>query len=140
MLLHPRDSGHKLVPRDKGRRARSSGLPTDLLAQSARRLYVLCLLYAFIFFMAAIVPQLLYGPARALLFTKAAHWAPAAISIVVALVVAALTRLPGIPLSQVMRIGLLFEVVSSFGIAASEFLDRIPDDFKTNYIGLSWVA
>ncbi|HEU4930341.1 MAG TPA: serine/threonine-protein kinase [Candidatus Krumholzibacteria bacterium] len=43
------------------------------------------------------------------------------------------------PLAGVMYIGLGFEVVSSFGIAAAEFLD--PTELDANMrIGLSWVA
>ena len=42
-----------------GRPGISSGFPTDLLGQSAGRLRVLALLYAFVFFMAGIFPALL---------------------------------------------------------------------------------
>jgi hypothetical protein len=51
-LMHP-DAG------DPGDRGISSGFPADLLRQSAGRLRVLALLYAFVFFMAGIFPALL---------------------------------------------------------------------------------
>jgi serine/threonine-protein kinase len=132
------DSGEKLFLRDEGRRARASGLPADLLARSARRLQVLALLYAFIFFMAGIFPALLNPRDRAL-FANFSFWAPAAISIVVALLVAGLTRSPRVPLSWVTYIGLGFQVVSCFGIAAAEFLDPTALDANQS-VGLSWVA
>ena len=42
--------------RDPTARAISSGFPVDLLSQSAGRLRVLALLYAFVFFMAGVFP------------------------------------------------------------------------------------
>jgi hypothetical protein len=58
----------------------------------------------------------------------------------VALLVAALTIHPRTSLGVVMVIGLGFEVVSSFGIAAAEFLDPAGLDFNAQRVGLSWVA
>ena len=134
----PPGSGDRLFLRDEGRRAHASGLPSDLLAQSARRLRVLALLYAVVFFMAGIFPALLLSPAH--FFSAFVQWGPATIAISVALVVAALTRIPRIPLKVVMHIGLAFEVVSSFGIAGAEFLDPSAINFNANWVGLSWVA
>src|SRR5262245_17365091 len=111
-----------LLLRDEGLRGRDSGLPTDLLSQSARRLRILAILYAFVFFMARYFPTLLwFGPLA--LFSSFPGWVPGAISIAIALVVAALTSHPRISVAAVMVIGLGFEVVSSYGIAAAEFLD-----------------
>src|SRR5258705_9274744 len=134
------DSGDKLFNRDEGRRGRASGLPSDLVAQSARRLRVLALLYAFIFFMAGIFPMLLSAGDREYFFSQPMHWIPGTISIAVGLLVAGLTWNPRIPLRGVMQIGLVFEVVSSFGIAAAEFLDPLAIDFNAHWVGLSWVA
>jgi serine/threonine-protein kinase len=39
-----------------------------------------------------------------------------------------------------MNIGLAFEIVSSYGIAAAEFLDPTGIDFNAGRVGLSWVA
>src|SRR4051812_6530818 len=50
-LMHPDG-------RDSAARGISSGFPADLLSQSAGRLRVLALLYAFVFFMAGIFPAL----------------------------------------------------------------------------------
>ena len=126
--------------RDEGLRGRDSGLPTDLLSQSARRLRILALLYAFLFFMAAYFPALLFSEHRAQLFSSAITWAPGVISIAIALVVAALTSNPGISVRVVMLIGHLFQVASSYGIAAAEFLDPASLDFNASFVGLSWVS
>jgi hypothetical protein len=133
-------SGAKLFLRDEGRRGHASGFPADVLAQSARRLRVLCLLYAFVFFMSRFFTALFFPEGRADLLSGPAEWAPGAVAIAVALVVAALTRIPQIPLPWVMHIGLGFEVVGSYGIAAAEFSDPSTIDFNTRFLGLSWVA
>ncbi len=54
-LMHPDARGGTA-------RAISSGFPVDLLNQSAGRLRVLALLYAFVFFMAGIFPALCSRP------------------------------------------------------------------------------
>jgi eukaryotic-like serine/threonine-protein kinase len=135
----------RLVPLP-GRRARTAssrvstvGLPIDLLRQSATRLRTLALLYAFVFFMAGFFPALLFPADRARLFESSIQWGPGVAAIAVALLVAAVIRSPRVPLPVVMHIGLAFEVVSSYGIAAAEFLDpRILE--HNSWIGLSWVA
>jgi len=138
--LNASDFKESLFFRDEGLRGRDSGLPPDLLSQSARRLRVLALLYAFVFFMAAYFPALLFPEHRAHIFSSLVSWAPGVISIAIALVVAALTSNPRISVRVVMLIGLGFEVASSYGIAAAEFLDPIALNFNARWVGLSWVA
>src|SRR4030095_10681637 len=104
------------------------------------RLRVLALLYAFVFFMAAYFPALLFSEQRAHIFSSFVSWAPGVISIAVALVVATLTNSPRITVRVVMLIGLGFEVASSYGIAAAEFLDPIALNFNAQWVGCSWVA
>ena len=133
-------SGDKLFLRDEGRRARASGLPADVLVQSAERLRILALLYAFMFFMAGVFPALLSSTDRARFFSAPIQWAPGAISIAVALSVAAVARMPSMAPRAILSIGLVFEVVSSFGIAAAEYLTRAKFDFDSEGPGLSWVA
>jgi eukaryotic-like serine/threonine-protein kinase len=134
------DSGETLFLPDEGRRARASGLPSDVVAQSARRLRILALLYASVFFLAAYFPSLLSRAARADLFSSFTVWGPGAISIAVALVVAVLSRSPPVPLRLIGYIGLGFQVASSFGIAAAEFLAPNVIDVNARWVGLSWVA
>src|SRR5688572_14306341 len=121
-------------------RAMSSGLPVDLISQSAGRLRILALLYAFVFFMAGILPSLLLPRDRARFFLGFMHWGPGVISIVVALLVAAVIRSGRLPLPTAMNIGLAFEIVSSYGIAAAEFGDPQGLQMHRGYLGLSWVA
>jgi len=118
-----------------------SGLATHLITQAAIRLKILALLYAFTFFMAAFLPPLLFPVERAQLFSSPTLWAPGVISIAVALLVSAVTRHPRMPLRAVMKLGLAFEVVSSYGIATAEFLDPMSLNLDGHlWMGLSWVA
>jgi hypothetical protein len=132
-------SGETLFFRDEGRREHASGPPPDLIARSARRLRTLALLYAFVFFMAGVFPALPDPETRATFLSRFILWGPGAISIALALLVAGVTHRPRLPLSWVMTIGLGFEVVSSFGIAAAEFGD-ISGFTADSRVGLSWVA
>ena len=60
--------------------------------------------------------------------------------IVVALLVAAVIRSPRLPLPAAMTIGLAFEIVSSYAIAAAEFGDPMGLEMHQGFMGLSWVA
>ena len=117
-----------------------SGLPADLLSQSAARLRILALLYAFVFFMAGIVPAVLYEKDRIQFVARPLMWAPGVLGIAVALVVAAVIRSGRFPLATAMRIGLVFEIVSSYAIAAAEFADPVQLETHRGFLGLSWVA
>src|SRR6267378_502432 len=132
-LMHP-------DARDPTARAISSGFPVDLLSQSAGRLRVLALLYAFVFFMAGIFPSLLFPSERARFLGSVLQWGPGVIGIVVALLVAAVIRSPRVPLSTVMNLGLAFEIASSYAIAAAEFGDPMDIEMHRGLLGLSWVA
>ena len=117
----------------------SRSLSPDLLSQSVRRLRVLVLLYAFTFFMAGFVPNLVSAADRAMFFSHPEHWAPGVLSIAVALVMWALTYSKRLPLPLLMTLGLCFEVASSYGIALAEYLE--PTRLNMNgWIGLSWVG
>src|SRR6266699_2178434 len=132
-LMHP-------DARDPTARAISSGFPLDLLSQSAGRLRVLALLYAFVFFMAGIFPALLFKDERARFLGSFLQWGPGVIAIVVALLVAAVIRSARLPLPTAMNIGLAFEIASSYAIAAAEFADPMGLEMHNGMIGLSWVA
>jgi len=132
-LVHP-------DARDPTARAVSSGFPVDLLSQSAGRLRVLALLYAFVFFMAGVFPALLLPDERARFLGSFLQWGPSVIGIVVALLVAAVIRSPRVPLPTVMNLGLAFEIASSYAIAAAEFADPMEIEMHRGFLGLSWVA
>ena len=132
-----------LMPPDAGgptARASSAGFPDDLLSQSAERLRVLALLYAFVFFMAGIFPALLFPGDRARFLGSFVQWGPGVIGIVVAVLVAAVIRSPRVPVRTAMNLGVIFEIVSSYAIAAAEFADPRALETHRGMLGLSWVA
>jgi eukaryotic-like serine/threonine-protein kinase len=118
----------------------TTGLPPDLLNRVATRLQILAWLYAFTFFMAAFVPRLLVPSWRTFLFERAVNWAPGVIAITVAVLVAVAIRMAPVRPAALTVLALVFEVVSSYGIAAAEFLDPQGLHVGTSWIGLSWVA
>ena len=122
------------------RRTQLAGLPPDLLAQSARRLRVGALLYAFVFFMSDPFPAILFPEDRARYLSSLLRWAPSFISITAALVVVALTWSRRVPLARILILGLVFEVIGSFGIATAQFLDVSKWPAEPPWAGLSWVA
>jgi serine/threonine-protein kinase len=130
-------------PGDPEAQKSSQSLPADLLREGAWRLRVLALLYAFVFFMAGIFPMLVVPSDRAQLFSSVIQWGPSVIAVVMGLLVAALLHGHRVSISAAMKIGLVFEVASSYAIAMSEFIDPRalaagrPEDV---YHGLSWVA
>ncbi len=133
-MLQPRGGSQTSAP------GRTTGaLSPELLSQSASRLRTLALLYAFTFFMAAIFPNLMSQQGRAFFFGNPENWVPTFASIAVALVVAGFAMSSRVPLSIVMNVGLVFEVVSCYGIALAEYLEPTRLNFN-GWIGLSWVA
>ena len=118
----------------------ATGLPPDLLAQAARRLRAVSLLYAFVFLMANPLPALLFPPERAAFLASPLRWLPSTLSIAMALAVAALTWSRRIDVRTVLTMGLVFEVVGSFGIAAAQYLDPARYSTQPPWAGLSWVA
>jgi hypothetical protein len=126
--------------RDPTARGISSGFPVDLLSQSAARLRILALLYAFVFFMGGILPALLIPGDRARFLGSFVQWGPSVTGIVVALLVAAVIRSPRLPLPTAMNMGLAFEIASSYAIAAAEFADPMGLEMHRGFLGLSWVA
>jgi serine/threonine-protein kinase len=127
-----------------GRDSRSPIQPTaalspELLEESARRLRVLAFLYAFTFFMAGMLPNLVSAMERSHFLRETTHWVPGVASISLALVVAAVARSTRVSLTTVFNVGLMFEIVSCYGIAIAEYIE--PSRLNANgWIGLSWVA
>src|SRR6476661_1230472 len=87
-----------------------------------------------VFFM-TLFPTLLLPQQRARMLGSFVVWGPGAISIAVALSVAALIRSARMPLSVKANIGLAFEVAASYGIAAAEFLDPLSLAVKGSWTG-----
>ena len=118
-------------PRRSAAGRATTPFPTDLMNQGARRLQALALLYAFTFFMSALFPSLLFRSEREILFEGPIHWAPAVISILVSLSVVAVLRTAHLPARTVMAVSLIFEIVSSYGIATAEFMQPVGPDRRS---------
>jgi eukaryotic-like serine/threonine-protein kinase len=137
----PSSSETLLRPQTRARPAtgQTRGLSTEIIGQSARRLRILALVYAFVFFMSAFMGNLFFAEARAEMLANPGYWLPDILSIAMALLVAALTLTKKVPLSLVMNFGLAFLVTSNYGIAISEFINPERLD-RFGWVGLSWVA
>jgi serine/threonine-protein kinase len=118
----------------------TTGLPTDLVNQATARLRALALLYAFTFFMAAFFPALIMPAHRHMMFASAINWLPAAASIALGLAVAWIVGARRLQPRALTATALAFEVASSYGIAAAEFVQPTGLNFTGTWIGLSWVA
>ena len=129
-----------LLPRERGGHSPVTGLPDDLQAQAARRLRIVVALYVFAFVISNPVTAILSPDERREFFSSALRWAPSAMSIGAALFVAALTWSRRITADTVLIVGLVFEVVGSYGIAAAQYLDVAEYDTAPPWAGLSWVA
>ena len=125
---------------DASARAPSSGFPIDLLGQSAGRLRTIALLYAFVFFMGGILPALLFPGDRARFLGSFVQWGPSVAGIAVALLLVAVIRSPRVSLPTAVHLGLVFEIASSYAIAAAEFADPMALETHRGMFGLSWVA
>jgi serine/threonine-protein kinase len=118
-----------------------TSLPPALMAQAGRRLRVMALLYSSVFFIAGLMPILLLPPDRAAFLASPMRWLPTILSIASGLVVAYLANRPGLSSEAVVRLGLVYQVLGSVGIACAEYLQ--PQSGMTAMSplrGLSWVA
>jgi hypothetical protein len=126
-----------------GRRP-TTGLPADLLQDSARRLRGMALLGAFVFLMANFVSPFLQPEGSDRLFAHLSGWLPGVLSIAMALIVALAARSPRFTPETIVNLGLVFEVIFSFGIAAAEYseiyapIQHRPGEYGG--LGLSYVA
>ena len=136
-LLRPEQTDLDSAPRPY-----SQGLPRDLVQQATRRLRVMALLYAAVFFLVAFFPSLISIVDRPVLFEAVAQWLPGTIAISVALFIAAVATHPSLSPRAAAAIATAFQVASSYGIAAAELLQPQSLDYLRNatWIGLSWVA
>src|SRR5215510_4983001 len=96
-----------LIPRENTRRTPVTGLSPELLVQSARRLRIVALLYAFVFFMSDPLQAILFSEERARFLGSAIRWAPSTISIAASLLVAVLTWDRRIDVKTILTLGLV---------------------------------
>ncbi len=131
-------------------------LPSDLLEASVRRLRIVALLYAIIFFLAAIFPQVLcqllaqVNPRVVCVegYFSFRSIGPPVVSILVGLVVYGIVRWSNLPAVSKLNLGLAFEVLGSVGIAVAEY-HGVVSTIKyqgmetlagSGGFGLSWVS
>jgi serine/threonine-protein kinase len=118
-------------------------LPPDVREEAVRRVRAVALVYALAYFLAGPALALISDAGRKLLFSRAIFWLPPTLSIAGALLVAWLVSRPGIPARMKLYAGLAFEVLGSYGIAASEYHDiTAPIMYQggSGEFGVSWVA
>ena len=117
-------------------------LPPHLRDQLPRRLRAIALLYSSAFFLADFGSSALMGGLSEN-FRIPSHWIPTAASILIGIVVAALASSPRISWRAKLHLGLVFEVLGSYGIALAMYTGA--EQFASTPIvffmlGPSWVA
>jgi len=118
-------------------------LPADLREEAVRRIRAVALVYALAYFLADQLLVLISEHMRREYFSSPIFWVPGTFSIITALIVAWLMSRPKLSTSIKLNVGLAFEVVGSFGIAASEYhgiISPIQYNYGIGGFGLSWVA
>jgi serine/threonine-protein kinase len=140
MPAPPPRSTRALFPHASSVGTRTTRLSPDLVAESARRLHVLALLYGFAFFMSAVLPVVLFADARHYFFSSPLRWVAPIASLIVAGIVVLLTRRDRFDPARVMTVALAFQIAGSFGIAAAQYLDAGTYADNPPWAGLSWVA
>jgi serine/threonine-protein kinase len=108
---------HRTRPHSRGS---SPSLPADLREQATGRLRITAIVYAAVFFFADFFPAFVtYGVASA--FGNPREWLPGTVSIVGALLFAAVVSSSRLRWETKVNLGLVFEVLASFGIAFSMY-------------------
>ncbi len=139
-LIHAEPTGSS-----SSRRTSWWTMPADVLNESVRRIRALAWLYTLAYFLAGLFPMLLSAEGRAFMLGMPSYWIPTLGSIAGGALVAALLSHPRLSAGLKLRLGLAFEVLASFGIAAAEYHDvaspmLMTKDMLPAGFGLSWVA
>ncbi|MGE4054058.1 MAG: protein kinase, partial [Vicinamibacterales bacterium] len=129
-----------LRPRDQTGHSSGVTLPPDLKAQAAHRLRIVATLYAIAFTVSSPITSIFLPQDRAAFFSSPFHWVPPLLSISSAIALIALTLGRQVAVGTVLNVGLVFQVIGSFGIAAAQYLDVTGYEFRPPWGGLSWVA
>ena len=126
---------------------RTPSLPADILDQVVKRLGVMALVFAFVFFMADFAVPILnmlgteiFGPQ----YDSPGDWLPGVLSIGMALAVFGLCTWSRLSAASLIVVGLAFEVVGSYGIAFAQFWAVYEGlEYEMAHLeiaGPSWVA
>jgi serine/threonine-protein kinase len=119
-------------------------LPPEMVEASIKRVGIIASVYAFTFFMIAVFPALIDPITRDYFFSEIENWLAPTASIVTALLVVLAMR-ADIGRDTKIRLGILFEIIGSYGIAFAEYHDVVSgivyrDMAGPGGVGLSWVA
>jgi len=119
----------------------STTLPAALMEQSASRLRVMAVLYSSVFFFAGALPVLLLPDEREMFLASASRWVPMVLSIGSGAVVAWLASPARLSAETLVRMGLVYQVIGSIGIAWVEYMQPPTGTTAMSPLqGLSWVA
>jgi serine/threonine-protein kinase len=130
------------------RRARPAGstagptLPQHLQEQLPRRLRNTALLYSLAYFLSGVAPDIVTGNLSQT-FRTPGDWAPTVASILIGLMVAALASSRRVSWHAKMHVGLVFQVLGSYGIALAIYVgaERYADTPIVFFaVSPSWVA
>jgi len=126
-------------PRSRGS---SPSLPADLREQATGRLRVSAITYAVVFFFADFFPAFVnYGMGRT--FQDPSDWVPGLLSIALALLFAALVSSSRLTWETKVNLGLVFEVLASYGIAIAMYGSLPGEDVPEmvyHVLSPSWVG
>ena len=143
-MTNPHLGDTLFLPRGRDASSSRTGktLPPHLQEQLPRRLRTVALLYALAYFLSALLPAILMG-SMSKDFPSLFDWVVTFGSILAGLVVALIARSSRVSWQRKMQVGLLFEVLGSYGIALSmytgaERFASTPIVFHA--LGPSWVA
>jgi eukaryotic-like serine/threonine-protein kinase len=113
-VIYPRGVG-------RGEPSLARSLPTHLREQLPRRLRTIALLYSLAYFLSDFAPDMLTGRLSEA-FRTPGQWIPGAASILAGLMVAGLASSSRVSWQGKMYLGLVFEVLGSYGIALSMYV------------------
>src|SRR5262245_53431379 len=117
-------------------------LAPELQQQVTRRLRLIAITYSLAFFFADIVPNILFRRFGEWLHDPV-YWAPATVSILIGVLVAAVASSGRWSWQTKVYVGLVFEVVGSYGIAVTQYavIPEIRDQpLVLHVLSPSWVA
>ena len=118
------------------------GLPPDLREQATQRLRIVAIVYSLGFFFADLVPAVVSGHA-AEHFAYPSAWIPTVASIAAGLLFAALISSPRLGWDTKVNLGLVFQVIGSYGIALAMYLnldELAPGSTRLPNVTPAWTA
>ncbi|MGE0812953.1 MAG: serine/threonine-protein kinase [Vicinamibacterales bacterium] len=117
---------------------RATSLPTDVVADAAGRVRVLAWIYAGTFFVVGPLLALLSPAQRGIYLETPLLGLPAVVSILGAVAIALGIHRAHLAPARVLTLGLVFDVIGAYGIAASRYLS--PQADTGGPAAVSWVA